>query len=60
MNCIAYESVGIEKFTIRTEGAAESLGLNATPGGQASLGGRVARRVAEVVDFELAQGTLPA
>ncbi len=60
MNCIAYESVGIVEFSSDDKAQAKTLRLNALPRGQAHLGDQVTRRVAEVVDLELAQGTLPA
>ncbi len=60
MNCIAYESVGIVEFSSEDKAQAKTLRLNAARRGQARLGDQVARRVAEVVDSELAQGALPA
>ncbi|MFZ3262946.1 MAG: hypothetical protein WA172_03015 [Terriglobales bacterium] len=60
MNCIAYESVGIVEFTAKREGEAKCLRPDAMPNDQASLGDRVARRAAEVLNFELAQGAMPA
>ena len=60
MNCVEYENVGIEEFTNRKQGEAKSLRLNAVPGGRARLGAQIARRVAEVVDDQLAHGAMPA
>ncbi len=50
MNCAEYENVGIEESTGK---------LKAVPSGQA-LGERIARRVSEVLDAELAHGSMPA
>ncbi len=51
MNCVEYENVGTEEGKGR---------LNAVTRGQAPLGDRVACRVVEVVDAELANGSMPA
>jgi hypothetical protein len=75
MNTVEYENVGIEEFTNKKEGdsqrtkpvavseregyAQERKSL-AVPGGQARLGAHVACRAAEVLDFELAHGSMPA
>jgi len=59
MNCVGYESVGIEDFTSKQEGRTQRAKLLAVPGGRARLGDQVACRVAEVLDFELARGGMP-
>ena len=60
MNCVEYENVGIEESTNKKQGETKSLRLNAVPRGRARLGAQVARRVAEVVDDQLAHGAMPA
>jgi hypothetical protein len=50
MNCVEYKNVGIEDSTSK---------VNAAPSGQA-LGEVIARRVSEVLDAELAHGSMPA
>ena len=60
MNCVAYENVGVEEFTREKEAEAQKLSLRAVPASKVRLGAQVARRVAEVVDGQLAQGSMPA
>ena len=60
MNCVAYENVGVEEFTSEKEAEAQKLSLRAVPASKVRLGAQVARRVAEVVDGQLAQGSMPA
>jgi hypothetical protein len=60
MNCVEYENVGIEEFTSGKKADSQKLRLDAVPGGRARLGAQIARRVAEVVDDQLAHGAMPA
>jgi len=74
MTCVEYESVGIEESTSEKQGKAQRtkpvavseregearvLKSLAMPSARASLGDHVACRAAEVLDFELAQASMP-
>lgn len=59
MNCVEYESVEIEDSTREKEYKAGRTKSFAVPRSGLSLGGRVESRVAEVLDLELARGSMP-
>ncbi len=59
MSCIEYERVRIEELTSDKEGEVPGSKPFVVPSLRARLGDRVAARVAEVLDFELAQGSMP-
>ena len=60
MNCVAYENVGIEELVTRNKAEGQTLRLRALRVNEVGLGDQVARRVAEVLDAQLAQGAMPA
>jgi hypothetical protein len=60
MNCVEYENVGIAEFTRENKAEGQRVRLRAVPVGRARLGDQVARRVAEVLDDQLAHGAMPA
>jgi len=62
MKCVEYKSVETEESAIEEQGAAQQSKLFVVPGcrTEARPVDRVAARVAAVLDFELAQGSMPA
>ena len=60
MSCVEYESVEIEESTSEKEGGAGRPKPFVVPSIRVRPGDHVAGRVAEVLDFELAQGSMPA
>ena len=59
MSCVEQESVEIENSTREKEGEAQSEKLLAVPRGRMRPGDRVDSRVAEVLDLQLARGSMP-
>ena len=59
MSCVEYQSVEIEESTSEERADAERPRLFAVPSGRLRPGDQVARVVTEVLDFELAQGSMP-
>ena len=59
MSCVEYESVEIEESTSEKEGEAQRSKPFAVPSGRARPGDQVAFRVAEVLSFQLARGSMP-
>jgi hypothetical protein len=60
MSHAAFKVIEIEKSSSNTQGDIIMSKLFAEPDNRTLLGDRVTRRVVEVVDFELAQGSMPA
>ena len=60
MNTVEYENVGIEEFSGENKIEVQKLRPRAVPAGRVGLGDRVTRRVAEVLDDQLAHGAMPA
>ncbi len=60
MSCVEYERVEIEVSTGEKQGDAQKPKLFAVPSGRVRPGDQAARVVAEILDFELAQGSMPA
>lgn len=59
MRCVEYERMRIEESTSEKQGEAEGLKPFVVPSIRVRPDDQVARRVAEVLDFELAQGSMP-
>jgi hypothetical protein len=59
MSYAAYETTEIEDSTNERGDGTQSPKLLVMPGGQDQPGEWVAHRVAEVLDFELARGSMP-
>lgn len=59
MSCVEYETVETEESTNQNQGGIRRLKPFVVPSGGPGLGDEVARRVAEVLAFELAQGSMP-
>ena len=60
MSCVESESVEIEKSERERKGDASVSRPFIIPGARVRPSDWVARRVAEILDFELAQGSMPA
>ena len=60
MSCVAYENVELEGSAIENGSEALRLRPFVVGGRRRPFEDEVARRVAEVVDLELAQGSMPA
>jgi len=59
MSCVEYERTRIKEFISKKEGEAQRSKPFVVPSGRGGPGDQVAYRVAEVLDFELAQGSMP-
>jgi hypothetical protein len=59
MSCIEYETVEIEESIREKKGEARRLKSVAVPSGRVRPGDQVACRVAEVLDIQLARGSMP-
>jgi len=60
MTSVEYESVKIvEESTSEKEGEAQKAKTLAMPNGRVSPGDQVARRLAEVLNVQLARGSMP-
>jgi hypothetical protein len=60
MNCVEYESVESREFAIEKKGGAQSSKPLAERSRRARPGAHVARRVADVLEAQLARGSMPA
>lgn len=60
MSYIEYESVGIEESKSEKEREDQGSEPLAVPSGRVRPGDRAAFRVAEVLNFQLARGSMPA
>ena len=60
MSSVAYKNLEIEESTGEHQGESQKLRPFAVPSGRERAGDQVARRVAEVLDFELMRGSMPA
>jgi len=60
MSYAAFKTVEIEETASNKESNIKDAKLFAVPAIRTSLGSQVTRRVIEVVDLELAQGSMPA
>ncbi len=60
MSCVEYENVELEGTVSKHESSAQRPKPFIVPGRRERYQDQVARRVAEVLDFELAQGSMPA
>ncbi len=60
MSCVEYESVEIEESGSESKGDTSRSKPFVVPSVESAKAIRVAHRVAEVLDFELAQGAMPA
>jgi hypothetical protein len=59
MSRVEYKNVGIEEFASRKQDEVQKSKLFAVPSGRVLPGDQVAGRVAEVLELELAQGSMP-
>ena len=59
MSCVEYESIETEECTSEKEGEAQRSKPFVVPSVHVLPGDQVVRRVAEVLDLELAQGSMP-
>jgi hypothetical protein len=59
MNCVEYESVEIEESTSEKKGEAQRSKPLAVPSSRVRPGDQVAVRVAEVLNVQLARGSMP-
>jgi hypothetical protein len=59
MSCVEYEKVRIEEFTGEKEGEVQGARPFVVPSIRVGLGDEVAVRVDEVLNFELAHGSMP-
>ena len=59
MNCVEYESVEIEDSTSEKEYKARRVAAIAAPRREMGAGDRVDSRVADVLNLELARGSMP-
>ena len=59
MSCVECESMEIEESTSEKGGEAQRSKPFVVPSGRVRPGDQVARRVAEVLNFELSQGSMP-
>jgi hypothetical protein len=60
MNCVAYKSVECEDAALEQQDRIRKLKPFAVEKSQVRPHDEVARRVAEILEFELAQGSMPA
>ena len=60
MSCIEYVGVEIEESAIEKKSEAQITKPRVVSGARAFLGDKVARRAEEVLDVQLAQGSMPA
>jgi hypothetical protein len=59
MSCVEYERVRIEESASKKEGEAQGSKPFVVPSIRVRPGDQVAARVAEVLNFELAHGSMP-
>jgi len=59
MSCVEYESVEIEESTSEKERETQRSKPFGAPRGRVRPGDQVASRVAEVLNFQLARGSMP-
>jgi len=59
MSCVEYERMRIEESTSEKQGETQGLKPFVVPSIRVRPDDQVARRVAEVLDFELARGSMP-
>jgi hypothetical protein len=60
MSCVEYQSVDTEESESESKGDTSRSKPFVVPSARVHQGDSVAHRVAEVLDFELAQGSMPA
>jgi hypothetical protein len=59
MSCVGYKTVDTEESITEKQADTQRLKPFVVPSSRVRPGDEVARRVAEVLDFELAQGSMP-
>jgi len=59
MSCVEYESVEIEESASQKEGETHKSNRFAVPSRRVRAGDQVALRVAEVLNLQLARGSMP-